>query len=183
MVKNVTETFLQRIPTLSERELLDYLHGARTFKPEAVAAALSELQRRGHAFTPAELEAVRHWHESREPQPFQAHGFLRDAQGPRLPRIRLVSGLILATGLGSALVIYFHAIATASPEYELEESKAYLRGMEVIGGKANLLGAEFMHWFTHLWQGVNLAYSIAVITILLAVGFWIINVHGPDASR
>ena len=75
--------------------------------------------------------------------------------------------VILAVGFGAAIAVYF--VAGARPEDPLSDqlsSKKYLHDLEVYGGKANVLAAEFREWFTGLWFGKNLAITIAVLTLL-----------------
>ena len=83
-------------------------------------------------------------------------------------RIRRVTRWILGVGFGAAAAVY--AIALARPEsapgYEPLETKKYLHDLEVYGGKANVVAAEFREWFAGLWSGTNLAWTIAVLTIL-----------------
>jgi hypothetical protein len=83
-------------------------------------------------------------------------------------QLRHISLGILIAGFGAAVIIYF--TAGALPEnplgYEPLETKKYVHDLELYGGKANVLGEEFREWFTGLWYGKNLAYTIAAITIL-----------------
>src|ERR1017187_9996483 len=85
-------------------------------------------------------------------------------------RVRLVTRAILAVGFAAAVVIYFVSAAPASG-YELEDSKKYLREMEVYGGKANLLGGEIRPWFDGLWHGKSLCFPVAVISVFLALAY------------
>ncbi len=89
--------------------------------------------------------------------------------------LRLVAGAILVVGLASAIWIYLAAASSASdtPGYDLEQSKQYLRAMELYGGKANLLAAELRIWFNGLWHGTRLAYTVACATLLVAGAFWL----------
>ena len=86
-------------------------------------------------------------------------------------RVRLVSRAILAVGFASAVVIYFVNTAPPASGYELEDSKKYLREMEVYGGKANVLAAGFRHWLNGLWHGRSLAFTVAVISVFLALAY------------
>ena len=80
---------------------------------------------------------------------------------------------ILAAGWLAALVVY----ATAEPVEEnpdlvdLEQSKRYVRQLEIIGGKAAVLGSELTEWLEGLWHGRRLAYTIAVLTAAAAGGY------------
>ena len=86
----------------------------------------------------------------------------------RLKRLTIV---LLAVGFTAAIVIYF--TADPRPEnplgYEPLETKKYIHDLELYGGKANVLAAQFNDWFFGLWYGRNLAFTVAVITVLLAL--------------
>jgi len=83
-------------------------------------------------------------------------------------RVRLVKRLILACGLAGAAVIWFVNAPPPDAGLDLESSKGYLRQMEVVGGTANLLASEFRNWLAGLWHGRTLAYTVAVLTVLVA---------------
>jgi hypothetical protein len=85
-------------------------------------------------------------------------------------RVRLVTRAILAAGFVAAVAVY--VVASARPEDPLNDqltSKKYLHDLEVYGGKANVLAAEFRDWFAGMWYGKNLAFTIAVLTVLAAL--------------
>jgi len=83
--------------------------------------------------------------------------------------LKQITIAILAAGFGAAIVVYF--FAASRPEnplgYDPLDTKRYLHDLEVYGGKANVFAAEFRDWFIGLWYGKNLAYTIAVLTLLL----------------
>jgi hypothetical protein len=95
----------------------------------------------------------------------------------------LLSIVILLVGLISATWIY--QTADNHPNNVLgydegngsvypirpEDSKKYLRDLELYGGKANVLITEFRLWFVGLWQGKSLAFTIAFITIFISLAF------------
>jgi hypothetical protein len=87
--------------------------------------------------------------------------------------LRTTSAAILIGGLAAAIVIYAHA--APAPEYPLgsdpEDSKVYLRQLELYGGKANVLAVELRQWFDGLWHGRSLAFTVAVLAALVAAGF------------
>lgn len=89
-------------------------------------------------------------------------------------RLRFVAAAILVVGLASAIWIYLAAAPATGDAlgYNPEESKQYLRTMELYGGKANVLAAELRQWFDSLWRGTRLAYTVACATVLLAGVFW-----------
>ena len=96
-------------------------------------------------------------------------------------RVRRLTVAILALGFGSSIIIYL----TARPEsenplgYDPMQTKTYLHDLELYGGKANVLAAEFREWFTGLWQGRNLAFTIAVITVLVVLALRFIAALPP----
>lgn len=85
-------------------------------------------------------------------------------------RIRRVTRWILAAGLTAAAGAWVAAVARpADPLSEQLESKKYLHDLQMYGGTANVLAAQFREWFAGLWSGRNLAYTIAVLTVLTVV--------------
>jgi hypothetical protein len=94
-----------------------------------------------------------------------------------------IAAFILVAGIISAVLIYFIAedlpddaltyqteggnVSTLSPE----DSKRYMREMEQFGGGANVLVYKFGIWFGGLWHGKSLAFTVGIISILLAYGF------------
>ncbi len=89
-------------------------------------------------------------------------------------RLRLIAAALLVLGLGSALAIYLTAeSAPGNPlGYEPEDTKRYVRDMELYGGKVNLLASELRLWFTGLWHGRRLAFTVACTTVLVALAIW-----------
>jgi len=96
-------------------------------------------------------------------------------------RLRRLTAAILAVGLGSAVAVYFVARPEAeNPLGDPMQSKMYLHDLELYGGKANVLAAEFREWFTELWIGRNLAYTIAVLTVLTVLALrFVASIHVP----
>jgi hypothetical protein len=88
-------------------------------------------------------------------------------------RRKVVAAAIALAGLMAAVVIYL--TATPPPDnplgYRPEDSKQYLRELELYGGKANVLVSEFRQWFEGLWHGKALAVTVAVLSVLLALTF------------
>ena len=88
---------------------------------------------------------------------------------PRHSRVKRLTAAILAIGFGSAAVVYFVAGPETDNPYDPMQNKMFLHDLELYGGKANVLAAEFRDWFTGLWQGRNLAFTIAGLTVILVV--------------
>jgi len=96
--------------------------------------------------------------------------------------LNLISVTILLIGLGSAIFIYRTAEDTrygalgyeegGGTVYPImpEDSKQYLRGLELYGGKANVLMDQLRRGFIGLWHGRSLAFTVACITIFISFG-------------
>lgn len=63
---------------------------------------------------------------------------------------------------------------------QARNTRDYQGQMELIGGKANVLGSEITGWFVGLWHGRNLAYTLAVLTIIAALMCFYIAFALPD---
>ena len=100
-------------------------------------------------------------------------------------RVRIVTAGILAIGLASALLIYLTAGVPAENPLadQLENSKIYRRSLELYGGKANLLAADFSRWFGALWHGKSLALSVAIIAVLVAAIYHFIASPLPPEEK
>lgn len=101
--------------------------------------------------------------------------------GSRSHRLRRLTAAVLAAGLGSAAIIFF--AAGPEPEnplgYDPMDTKLYLHQLEVYGGTANVLAAEFREWFVGLWHGRNLAGTVAVLTILAVLAMRFVTARLP----
>jgi hypothetical protein len=94
----------------------------------------------------------------------------------------LISALILLAGLGGAAIIYLTAEddSNSASGYEIvggyvyslesSNSKRYNHDLELYGGKAAVLADQFNRWFTGLWHGKSLAFTVACITLLASFG-------------
>ena len=83
-------------------------------------------------------------------------------------RLNQYTFLLLLIGLGSALFIYWRAEPPRVDPLlgDPWASKKYSRELQMIGGKANVLAAEFEDWFEGLWQGESLARTVAFLTVV-----------------
>ena len=98
--------------------------------------------------------------------------------------LNFASVLILLLGLGGAVWIYQTSTDGSNRVLGYEEgggsvypvapedSKMYLRDLELYGGNANVLADEFRRWFIGLWHGESLAFTVAGITIFISCGFF-----------
>jgi hypothetical protein len=109
--------------------------------------------------------------------------------------LNLISAVILLGGLGSAILIYqtventpYGALgyeAEGGSVYPImpEDSKKYLRGLELYGGKANVLMDELRRGFAGLWHGKSLAFTVACLTILISFGVFYSANHLPSRLK
>jgi hypothetical protein len=95
-------------------------------------------------------------------------------------RARIVTCAILVVGFASAITIYFVNAEPDDASNQLENSKQYLRAMETYGGKANLLASELRHRFDALWHGRTLGFTVAVITVLVALAYLLAAMPSPE---
>jgi hypothetical protein len=102
------------------------------------------------------------------------------------------SALVLIVGLGSAVLVYqaaegggnvlvYEGESGARQPVSPQDSKKYLRDLELYGGKANVLATGFRLWLAGLWHGKPLAYILACASILLS--FWLIYVAARLSGR
>src|SRR6266542_1311650 len=88
-------------------------------------------------------------------------------------RVRAGTRAILVLGFAAAVVIYL--TAQPPPEnplgYDPLDTKKYLHDLEVYGGRANVIAAQFRDWFASLWHGKQLAFTVAVLTVIAAGAF------------
>jgi len=98
-------------------------------------------------------------------------------------RIRAGTRAILVLGFAAAVVIYLTAKPPAGNPlgYDPMDTKRYLRDMEVYGGKANVLAAQFRDWFDSLWHGKRLAITVAALTVMAAFAFKFLATPLPPA--
>ena len=109
--------------------------------------------------------------------------------------LNLISAMILLVGLGSAVLIYRIAENDSNSVlgYEIiggqaypimpEDSKMYLRDLQLYSGKAGVLADEFRRWFVGLWYGQSRAFTVAYITLFVSfVVFYAAN-HLPSRLK
>lgn len=91
--------------------------------------------------------------------------------------------LVLITGSAVSVWVYRNAVqddlgdAIAASTYN---TKKYQDQLERYGGKANILATEIQQWFAGLWHGRHLAYTLAVLTLVVALISFYIAVFLPD---
>jgi hypothetical protein len=101
-----------------------------------------------------------------------------------LRKINLVSAVLLAVGWSAAIIIY---LTTEPPKFDplLGDpltNKKFVHELRVWGGKGAVANAELTRDFQELWRGRNLAGTLAVVTIIITLGFRFVALR-PDIYR
>lgn len=111
-------------------------------------------------------------------------------------RLYLMAALVLLLGLAASVVIYL--TAENDPETALgytivdgqsypimpEDSRMYRHDLQVYGGKYSVAADDFLRWFSSLWHGQTLAFTITVITLLISLGlFFAAKTTPPDPKH
>lgn len=92
-----------------------------------------------------------------------------------MKRCYLVTSAILLLGFGTSIVIYLTAEElTDNPFAEYENSKRFSHEVQRMGGKMALVANDMTSWFAGLWQGRQLAYTVACITLVVAVVYYVV---------
>jgi hypothetical protein len=93
-------------------------------------------------------------------------------------RLKRIGAAILVLGLLSAIVVFIFASeapgnATAyqiidgvSYPVDVNNTKSYNYNMERIGGKSAVFASDLDDWFSSLWHGKKLGYTLAVLSIV-----------------
>jgi len=90
-----------------------------------------------------------------------------------------ISLALLASGFVAAAIIWWVAPPPETDAFRDDplNEKRYRRQLRVIGGQANQLSADFIEWFDGLWEGRNLAYTVAVLTVATIGAFRFVAVR------
>jgi hypothetical protein len=88
-------------------------------------------------------------------------------------------------GLGFACSYWAYRVAVGdelgdSLMAQARDTKGYQGQMEYLGGKANVMANDIDTWFVGLWHGRNLAYTLAVLTVVIALICFYIAFALPD---
>ena len=93
-----------------------------------------------------------------------------------MKRCYLVTAGILLTGFGIALAIYLTAEEIPdNPFADYENSKRFSHEVQRMGGKMALVANDAGAWFAGLWHGRQLAFTVACITLLIALGYYVVD--------
>jgi hypothetical protein len=141
---------------------------------------VTELRNRGHNISNDELLSIqKSLYQKNVSKNFLDFPPNRILENIGIRYYNLLSIAILAIGLGSSILIYLTAkTMPLNPlGYDPLNTKKYLRQLEVCGGEMNVLAKEFMHWFDGLRHGKSLAFTVGIISVVLAFLIWFIGVH------
>ncbi len=109
--------------------------------------------------------------------------------------LNFIAAIVLGVGLASSALIYHSAAGNSDSIFGYEDeggtaypvnpddSKQYLRGLELYGGTANVLADDLRRWFEGLWHGESLAFTVAFLTIIISAGFFYAARHSPPRPR
>ena len=98
--------------------------------------------------------------------------------------LTLIGAIIMLVGLGSSIFIYqsvedysggvlgYEIIDGSAYPIRPEDSRIYRRDLELFGGKAAVVVDDFSRWFTGLWHGKSLAFTVAGISIFISFMFF-----------
>lgn len=79
--------------------------------------------------------------------------------------LRWIGKILLAAGLAAAVMIYVAQPFVHDGGGQYSPTKRDLYQIEKIGGKSTVLGVELNSWFSSLWHGRRLAYTVAFLSI------------------
>ena len=99
----------------------------------------------------------------------------------RKTRLYLIGAVVLLVGLGTALLVNL-TCGDASDDglvYQIHHARMYRHNLQVMGGQMAVLEDDISLWFDGLWHGRSLAYTIASMTLVLSVGFFLVAYHLP----
>jgi hypothetical protein len=87
----------------------------------------------------------------------------------------ILVAITLFSGWGYSTYLYLTAVPPEeNPFAEYENSKRFANSVERMGGKLSLVANDLLSWFGGLWKGETLAYTVAVITLAVAVCLYIV---------
>lgn len=111
----------------------------------------------------------------------QAVNVATDPKNARAARsLRWAGAIVLAAGIAAALVVYLFAPAGRADagNYSIvggqvfaapDENSAEMQQVERLGGKPAVYALEFHRWFLSLWHGRRLAFTLLVLSVVVAL--------------
>jgi hypothetical protein len=100
-------------------------------------------------------------------------------------RLYCAAALTMLAGLSSSILLYLAAGDEPAADMvdEFLNSKQYAHELAVYGGKLTLLADDFYRWFGSLWQGRQLAFTIAGITVAVSLGLFLVARSQPPGEN
>ena len=92
---------------------------------------------------------------------------------------------VLCSGLVGAVLIYIFSeeISDTDPATAMASRRAYERSIELFGGKAMIPMVRFNQWLGTLWHGERLAFTIGVLSIVVALTcFWLARLESDRTA-
>ena len=105
----------------------------------------------------------------------------KNERGVRRTYPYVVAGAILLFGLGISVGIYVAADSGPDdlPWEFTPQSKKYARALKLYGGTMNELMVKLNEWFKGLWHGKSLAFTVAAISLGIALAYLFFATRGP----
>ncbi len=101
-------------------------------------------------------------------------------------RLYQIAAIILLIGLVGSVGIYLYAEKNVESSMisQFENSKRYRHDLELTGGKGIVALSNVMKWFEGLWEGEDLAFTIAGLSIFSSlVVFLIARTSPPEVEN
>ncbi len=107
----------------------------------------------------------------------------------------VASVVILLAGLTGAVLIYLAAVSNSADDSSYEivggfvypggggYTKKYVHDLQLYGGSAAMLADQFTRWFSGLWRGKSLSYTVAAIAFLLSFGVFVAANNVPVCKK
>ncbi|HIJ81337.1 MAG TPA: hypothetical protein HPP76_06490 [Desulfuromonadales bacterium] len=93
----------------------------------------------------------------------------------RKKRRNVTTAVILLSGISSSGILYLTAgEISPSPLESFEQSKRFANEVERMGGKVSVFANGLSKWFSSLWQGEMLAFTIAGFTLFIAAVYYLL---------
>jgi hypothetical protein len=100
-------------------------------------------------------------------------------------RLYQIAAIILLVGLTGSSLIYLCAEKKEESALitQFEHSKRYRHDLELTGGKGIVALSNFMKWFEGLWEGENLAFTLAGLSIFSSLVVFLIAKTSPPETE
>jgi hypothetical protein len=114
------------------------------------------------------------------------------ASSTSISRLRLAALAILILGLFAALMVYILARpgVDGAVSYQIVNGQAFVQDnsremqqLARLGGQFAVMAFQLSQWFDSLWHGQRLAYTLAVLSLVVAYVCWhISSLMAEDAA-